>query len=363
MRHSLSDIAAALGARIEGDASLEVTGASEPESAGPEDLALAMAPKFADGLARGRAQAALLWDGAEWEAMGLKAALFVPRGRYAMAALTQLMDPGPEIAAGIHPTAVIDPQAQIGEGAAIGPFVVIGRGARIGPRARIGPHVTIAEEAEIGSDVLLFAGARIGARVRIGARFIGHSGSVVGADGFSFVTPEKSAVEEVRETLGTRSGAAGQSWTRIHSLGAVEVGEDVELGANSCIDRGTIRDTVIGAGTKIDNLIQVGHNVRIGRDCMLCGQCGVAGSAQLGDRVVVGGKSAVNDNIFVGDDVVIGGATNVFTNAPAGRVLLGSPATEMSRQLEIHKALRRLPRLVKRVAELDKAVSKRGDID
>ena len=131
------------------------------------------------------------------------------------------------------------------DGAAIGPFVTIGCGAVIGPRARIAPHASIAEGARIGADALILHGARIMARVMIGARFICHPGAVIGADGFSFVTPEKSGVEEVRETLGERSEIRQQSWARIHSLGAVSIGDDVELGANVCIDRGTIRDTVM----------------------------------------------------------------------------------------------------------------------
>ena len=363
MPHRLSEIAAALGARPEGDGSLIIAGAREPSAAGRDDLALALEPKYAEGLARGTARAALMWEGADWRAHGLSGAILVARPRYAMAGVTRMLDPGPDIAPGHHPSAVIAADAEIGDGAAIGPFVVIGAGVRIGAGARIGPHASIAAGAEIGDGLLLHAGARIGQRVRIGARFIGHSGSVVGADGFSFVTPDKSGVEEVRETLGQRAATQDAGWTRIHSLGAVEIGDDVEVGANSCIDRGTVRDTVVGAGTKIDNLIQIGHNVVIGRDCMLCGQSGVAGSARIGDRVVVGGKSAINDNIFVGDDVIIGGGTNVYTNAPAGRVLLGSPAVEMSRQLEINRAIRRLPRLVKQVAELHKAVSKRGEND
>jgi UDP-3-O-[3-hydroxymyristoyl] glucosamine N-acyltransferase len=350
---TVSDIAAALGAEFAGDGAYAVQAAAEPAAAGPGDLALAMDPKYAAGLTKGRAGAALLWPGADWQSFGLKAAIFVPRGRLAMAGLTKIFDPGPLIPSGISPLAAIDESAKIGEGAAIGPFVVIGPRAVIGARARIANHVSIAEGARIGADVLLMQGARIGHRVVIGERFIGHQNCVVGADGFAFVTTEKSGVEEVRQTLGQRKEIRDQSWHRIHSLGSVKIGDDVELGANSCIDRGTIRDTEVGNGTKIDNLVQVGHNVRIGRDCMMCGQSGVAGSVRIGDRVVVGGRSAINDNIFVGDDVLIGGGSGVFTNVPAGRVILGYPAVKVETHIEIQKALRRLPRLGKRVAELE----------
>ncbi len=363
MSHTIREIAAALGAMAEGDLDLAVTGAAEPQAAGPDQLALAMDPRYGDGIAKGKARAAIVWPGADWRGMGLQAAIFAPRGRLAMAGLTRLMDPGPDIAPGVHALAIVDPSVNLGEGAAIGPFVTIGRDVRIGPGARIASHVSIAEGAQIGAGALILQGARIGARVTIGERFICQPGAVIGADGFSFVTPEKSGVEEIRETLGSRAGIRDQSWTRIHSLGAVTIGDDVEIGANTCIDRGTVRDTVIGAGTKLDNLVHIGHNVQVGRDCLLCGQVGIAGSARIGDRVVMGGQCGVNDNIFVGNDVICGGATKIFTNAPAGRVLLGYPAVRMETHVEMQKALRRLPRLAARVAVMEKTLSPRVNED
>ena len=363
MAYSVQDIATALGAQAFGAVDLLIDAASEPAAAGPRDLALAMDPKYGDGLAQGQARAAILWEGADWQALGLEAAIFVPRPRYAMSGLTALMDPGPEIEPGVHPTAVIHADAQIGAGAAIGPFVVIGRGVKIGPNVRIASHVSIAEGAQIGADALLFQGVRIGARVQIGDRFIAQPGAVVGSDGFSFVTPEKSGVETVRETLGDQGDATAHSWTRIHSLGSVRIGDDVELGASVAIDRGTIRDTSVGNGSKFDNLVHVGHNVQIGEDCLICGQVGIAGSARIGDRVVMAGQCGVNDNIFVGDDVIAGGATKIFTNAPKGRVLLGYPAMKMEAHVEAYKGLRRLPRLFRDVADLKKAVSNRDQSD
>jgi UDP-3-O-[3-hydroxymyristoyl] glucosamine N-acyltransferase len=274
-----------------------------------------------------------------------------------MAGLSVMMDPGPEIAPGIHPMTVIDPTAQIGAGAAIGPFVTIGAGAIIGARARIASHVSVAEGVVIGEDALICQGARIGARVKIGHRFVCQPGAVIGADGFSFVTPEKSGVEEIRETLAQRGEIREQSWTRIHSLGAVTIGDDVEIGANCTIDRGTIRDTTIGRGTKLDNQVHIGHNVEVGEDTLLCGQVGIAGSARIGSRVVLAGQVGVNDNIFVGDDVIAGGGTKIFTNAPKGRVLLGYPAVKMETHVDIQKALRRLPRLGARVAALEAVIT------
>ena len=357
MAQTVESIARALAARAEGDVSLPIDSAAEPQAAGPRQIALAMSAKYLPGLAAGQALAAIVPEGTDWRALGLRAAIFVARPRLAMAGLSKAFDPGPEIAPGIHPSAVIDPSAQIGEGAAIGPFVVIGRGVVIGPGARIAAHACISEDVKIGSQALVLQGVKIGARVVVGDRFIAQPGAVIGADGFSFVTPEKSGVEEIRETLGTRETIKEQSWTRIHSLGTVVIGDDVEIGANAAIDRGTVRATSIGSGTKLDNLVHIGHNVQVGRDCLLCGQVGIAGSARIGDRVVLGGQCGVNDNIFVGDDVIAGGATKIFTNAPAGRVLLGYPAIKMETHVEAWKNIRRLPRLFAQVAELRETVT------
>ena len=360
MAATLAEIAQALGARAEGDLSISVTGASEPSTAGADQIALAMSEKYASGLAQGKARAALLWEGADWTAYGLEAAVFVARPRLAMAGLSKAFDAGPDIALGVHPMAVIDPTAEIGAGAAIGPFVVIGRGVKIGKNARIASHVSIAEGSTIGDNALILQGVRICHHVSIGDDFIANPGAVIGGDGFSFVTPEESGVEEIRKTLGQRDEIREQHWTRIHSLGTVEIAENVEIGANATVDRGTIRATRIGRGTKIDNLVHIGHNVEVGEDCLLCGQVGVAGSSRIGDRVVLAGQVGVSDNIFVGDDVIAGGGTKIFTNAPKGRVLLGSPAMKMETHVEAQKNIRRLGRLFAQVAELRETVTKLG---
>ncbi|MBM9593976.1 UDP-3-O-(3-hydroxymyristoyl)glucosamine N-acyltransferase [Roseitranquillus sediminis] len=358
MGYTIRQIADALGAQVLGDDSIVIHRPAEPAAAGPDDLALAMDPKYAVGLGQGRARAAIIWNGGDWRGLGLEAAIIVPRPRYALAGLTRLMDPGPQIAAGIHPTAQVDASAEVGVGAAIGPFVVIGAGCRIGCDARIAAHVTVAEGAELGESALLSPGVRIGPRVRIGDRFIAQPNAVVGGDGFSFVTPDKSGAERARETLGDQGQITAQSWTRIHSLGSVVIGNDVELGSNACIDAGTIRPTRIGDGTKIDNLVTVAHNVEVGRDCLFAGQVGIAGSTRIGDRVVLGGQVGVVDNIFIGDDVIAGGGTKILSNAPAGRVMLGYPGTKMDTFLDGARNIRRLPRLMEKVAELQKAVSK-----
>lgn len=362
MAITIGEIAKALGAEVFGNTDLVIESLSEPSIAGPNQLALAMSPRYAEGLAGGQARAAVLGPGMDWADYALEAALVVPRPRYALAGLTAALDPGPEIAPGIHPTAVIDASASIGIGAAIGPLVVIGRNVVVGARARISSHVSIAEGAHVGDDVLLMQGVRVGSRVHIGDRVIVHPGAVIGSDGMSFVTPEKSTVEQVRESVG-QAEAVKQSWTRIHSLGSVRVGDDVEIGANTCIDKGTIRDTVIGDGCKFDNLVHIAHNVQVGRDCLFAGQTGIAGSTVIGERVVFGGQVGVADNLVIGDDVIGGGASKILSNVPSGRAVLGYPAVKMESHVDSYKALRRLPRLAKTVAELQKAVSKLAGSD
>ena len=357
---TLADIAASLGRPVEGDGALAFRRAAEPAAAGPDDLALAMSPAYGDALAQGRARAAILWDGADWRSLGLEGAVLVPRARLAMAAITRAIDPGPDWGrdgAGIHPTAVIEEGATVGEDAAVAAFAVIGRGARIGARARIGAHVTIGAGAVIGDDALVHPRVSIGERVRIGHRFTAQPGASIGFDGFSFVTPEESGIERARKTLGDQGAITAQAWTRIHSLGSVRIGDDVEVGANATIDRGTVADTTVGRGTKIDNLVHLGHNDRVGEDCLLCGQVGLAGSVTLGDRVVLGGQVGVSDNVTIGDDVVAGGATVILSRVPAGRVILGHPAVEMDKQVAINKAVRRLPRLAGQVADLRRTVA------
>ena len=359
---SIRQIAEALGGTFTGDGSFEVSGIAEPSSARATDLALAMSPKYAEGLAKGAARAAVLWEGADPDAFGLVSAIAVPRPRYAMAGLTSLLDPGPNVAPGVHPTAVIEDGAVLGDAACVGPFVHIQADARIGPRACIGSHVSIGAKAEIGSDAILHPGVRIGPSVRAGDRLIVQPNASIGGDGFSFVTPERGSVEAARESLGAEA-IGGQSWTRIHSLGSVTLGDDVEVGACATIDRGTIRDTFVGRGTKIDNLVMLGHNVIVGEDCLIVSQVGVAGSTVIGNRVVLGGKVGVSDNIRIGDDVIAGGGTVIFSNVPAGRAILGSPAVKMETQIEINKGLRRLPKLYERVRALERLLLHKSGSD
>lgn len=366
MRHSIKDIAEAVGAVALGASDLMVTGVNEPASATPDQLALAMNPKWAADLANGQARVAMLWDGADWQGMGLQAAIIAPRPRFAMAALSAHLDPGQGFDAygdGVHPSAVVHETAQLGQGVQIGPFTVIGAGVQIGAGSVIGPQCHIGQDSVIGNNAFLREAVRIGARVTIGADFICHPGVVIGSDGFSFVTPEVSAVEKARKSLGDQGEVQNQAYVRIHSLGAVTIGNNVEIGANSCIDNGSVRDTRIGDDVKIDNLVHIGHNVEVGDGTLLCGQVGIAGSTRIGRNVVLAGQVGVNDNITIGDNVICGGGTKVFTKIPAGRVMLGYPALKMETHIEAQKGIRRLPRLFRDVADLKKAVFNSGSTD
>jgi UDP-3-O-[3-hydroxymyristoyl] glucosamine N-acyltransferase len=363
MAFTVKQIAAAIGAEAVGDTSLIITGASEPAQAGPAQLALAMSPKYAEGLADGAAQAAMLWPGADWQALGLKAAILPERPRFAMAGMTRALDTGQGFAPGVHPSAVVDPTAQIGKDVSIGPLAIISAGATIGARSVIGPHCFVGLDVQIGEDALLREQVSIGARVTIGDRFIAQPGARIGGDGFSFVTAEPSAVETARKTLGDQGEGKAQQWIRIHSLGSVTIGDDVEIGMGATIDCGTIRNTMIGNNTKLDNQVHMGHNVVIGENSLICGQVGIAGSAVIGDNVVLGGQCGVSDNIFVGDGVIAGGGTKLMSNVPAGRTMLGYPATQMDKQVESYKALRRLPRVLRDIKALQKAVFKTGEDD
>ncbi|OUS08375.1 UDP-3-O-(3-hydroxymyristoyl)glucosamine N-acyltransferase [Rhodobacterales bacterium 52_120_T64] len=357
MQITVAELAQALGAKAVGDVDHIVSGPCEPTVAVDGLIALAMDESYAEALQQSNASAAILWQGADWQGLGLRAAIFVPRPRYALSGITTVFDIEPEIPKGIHPSAIVDASAIIGKNPSVGPFVVIGKGARIGANARILAHASIAENAQIGANALIFEGVRIRARVVIGNDFICQPNAVIGGDGFSFVTPEAGAIEEARSMSQELTGGTDE-YARINSLGTVVIGDRVEVGANTTIDRGTISNTVIGTGTKIDNLVQVGHNVKVGKHCLLCGMAGIAGSAVLHDRVILGGNAGVMDHVIVGANSIATGKAAILSNVPPNRVMMGNPAVPMKASIESYKALRRLPRLARKLAELQKQVSK-----
>jgi UDP-3-O-[3-hydroxymyristoyl] glucosamine N-acyltransferase len=298
------------------------------------------------------ARAAIVANDAEIEPGLVDACIFVSRPRLAMAKLTNLFAAHASVSAGIHPTAIIEDGAQLGENLSIGAYVCIGSGAVIGSGSVIHSHVTIGSEAVIGRDALIHAGVRIGARVVIGDRIIIHFNTSIGSDGFSFVTPQMGSVEAAKSSGAEAVLAINDELVRIASLGTVLIGDDVEIGANTSIDRGTIAATRIGHGTKIDNQVQIGHNVVIGDHCLICGRTGIAGSAVIGDRVVLGGACGVADHVQIGDDAIAMAMSGIAGNIPARTVVGGIPAEPRDRMVEKFLNLSRIKQFFSKIETL-----------
>jgi UDP-3-O-[3-hydroxymyristoyl] glucosamine N-acyltransferase len=234
-------------------------------------------------------------------------AIRVADPRLALARLTALFDQRPRPAAGISPQAIIDPSAQLGPGVSIAAGVVIGAQAVIGAGCCIGPHCVLGAGVRLGEGCRLDAHVTLYDGVSLGRRVIVQSGAVIGADGFGYAGGSQGAV-------------------RIHHLGTVEIGDEVEIGANTCIDRGTLDATRIGPRTKIDNHCQIGHNVVIGADCLIAGKVGIAGSTVVGDGVIIGGGAGLADHLEIGAGARIAAQAGVSKNIPAGETWIGSPA-------------------------------------
>lgn len=349
---TLDAIARALNAPLTGDGSVEITRLVHPKDhAQPGDLALAMDKKIFPLLAEKNIRIAVVAEDAPTDQ--LDAAIKVRRPRLALAKLTNLFaEPAFPAPTSIHPTAIVAASAQIGADVSIGPFCVVGDHAVIGDGTILQSHVTIEPHAKIGAHSLIRANVCIGAHVRIGARCIIHFNTSVGADGFSYVTPEVGSVESAKAT-GRIEATNSQGMLRIASLGAVIVGDDVEIGANSSIDNGTIAPTRVGRGTKIDNQVQIGHNVQVGEDCLICGQVGIAGSVEIGDRVVLGGHCGVADHIKIGDDAMAIGYSAIGGNVPPRTLVGGVPAQPKDKMFEQVAMVKRLKTYVKRINELE----------
>jgi len=346
----LSEIAQTLRSEFTGDGNAVVTGINHPALAGPDDMALAMEEEALQALSASKARTAILRPGKEGRA-DLAGAIVAEYPRYALAGLTRLFARPPVVARGIHPSAVVDSTAKIEMPTAIGPFVQVGAGASIGAHATILGQVTIGDGARIGKNALIYPGVRIGDRVEIGDGAILHPNVSIGADGFSFAIPEP----------GKPPPPGQHPIQRIASLGTVVIGHDVEVGANSCIDRGTIEATTIGNGTKIDNLVMIAHNNQIGQHCMIAGRVGISGSCRIGNGVIMAGGAGIADHMRIGDGAVILAAAAVGGSRVApGEVVIGMPAISRERFLEQLKHLYRLKRLYTDVAAL-KARMKMAD--
>jgi UDP-3-O-[3-hydroxymyristoyl] glucosamine N-acyltransferase len=340
----LRDIAAALSAPVEGDGGIEIAGIADPAHASVSDLALAMTRESVPALANTKARAVVVALKVPAAADRFDAVIKVEQARHALAVLTRLFERPVHRGAGIHPSAVVAPDAQVDDGASIGPLSVIGPRARVGAGTAILAHVTVGADAVIGRDCLIHPGARIGDRVVIGDRVILQHNVSLGADGFSYAAPASSGNE--------LSGL-----TRINSLGTVILGDDVEVGANSAIDRATLAATRIGRNTKIDNLVQIGHNAEIGENCLICGMVGISGSVQIGDRVVLAGGVGVADHVRIQADAIIAAGSGVVSDVPAKGEMFGYPAVPRKRAFEQIKYLARARTLFTEFGELKKRVA------
>lgn len=360
---TIRQIADSLSATAHGDGGLAVNRLSEPQTAECGDLALAMTPKYLEAVKSGRAQAAVVPVGTDWKPLGLKAVVEVKQPDLAFSQITALFATLLRKEPEIHPLSVIAADASIAEDVSVGAFTVIGKNVKIGRGSRVSSNCTIEENTCIGEDSIIHPGVRIGRCVTIGDRLIVHSNAVIGSDGFSFADEGENQINLVRRTLKSVDGGTNSRPVKIHSLGTVRIGNDVEIGAGVAIDRGTIAATEIGDGTKIDNNVHVAHNVQIGRDCRICGLTGIAGSAKVGDRVVLGGMTGVSDHVQIGDDVLAAGASKIYSRVRASRAVMGSPAVEMSESIKINKCLRRLPRILERLSALESILLKRREDD
>ncbi len=355
----LADIAAALSGELIGDGGLPITRVVHPADAEFDaDLAVALSEEAVAALALMRTGAVLVAEAGI--ANGRPAVIYGGPQRAAIGVLTELFDTGPAVEGGVHPAAVVAADARLGEGVDVAAGSVVGAGTEVGAATRVLANVTIGARAKIGANCVLHPGVVIGDRVEIGDRVIIQPNAVLGGDGFSFLPP--GPAEE---------GGSGDAMPRrIHALGTVIVGDDVEIGAATTIDRATLRATRIGRGTKIDNQVQIAHNVVIGEACLICGQVGIAGSAVIGDRVLLSAGSGVADYITVGDDAEVTAGAGVVTRVAAGEKVAGAPAVSFAVHAGRYVNIARLGRTQRtvraigdRVDALEKQVRGQGPRD
>ena len=341
---TVGELAGLLGCRFEGDGRRQITGFAGLENARPGDLVFLSSPKFRKLLEGSPAAAAIVPEEEPFRGMPL---IFskTPHLAY-IRAVEQFFQPyRPE--PGIHPTAVVSPSAKIGRQVAVGALTVVGDEAEIGEKTFIFPLVSIYPRATIGRECVIHSHVSIREGVRIGNRVILHSGVVIGADGFGYIKLEDGTHKKIPQT------------------GTVVIEDDVEIGANSAVDRAALGETIIRRGTKVDNLVQVAHNVEVGENAILAGQVGIAGSSRIGKNVVLAGQVGVADHLSVGDDVVAIAQTGIAQDVPAGAVVAGTPQLDVRdwRKAsvllpQLYDLFKEVKRLKARVEELDKLVKK-----
>jgi UDP-3-O-[3-hydroxymyristoyl] glucosamine N-acyltransferase len=338
----LGELASRLGAELRGDAEVEVTGVKGIEEAGPNEITFVANPRYTS-LARTTQAGAVL---VEPEFQEISAATLRIKNPYLAfsRALGMFYQP-PVYAPGIHPTAVIDPSAVIGADSHIGAYVVVGPHVRLGPNATLLPHVVLYPGVQTGSHFFAHAHAVVRENCVLGDDVTLENGAIIGADGFGFAKNE-----------------AGH-WEKIPQSGPVRMGNRVDVQANACIDRATVGATEIGDGTKVDNLVQVGHGSRVGENTLLCGQVGVAGSSVIGSNVILAGQSAVAGHCTIGDGAILTAQSAVSHDVPPGKMISGSPGFDNRVWLRAVTIFQRLPELLKRLDRVEKAVAAQSALE
>lgn len=338
---SLGELAVRFGCELRGDPDVRVGRVATLAGAGPDALAFLVNPRYRSRLATTRAAAVIL--GAE-NAAGATQPVLIAANPYATyARIATVLHPPAVLPAGVHPTAWIAPLAQVAGSAHVGAHASIGDGARVGARAVIGPGCVIGEGVEIGEDVQLVARVVVCRGTRIGPRTVVQPGAVVGADGFGFA-------------------AEHGTWLKVPQIGGVAIGADVEIGANTTIDRGSIEDTVIEEGVKLDNQIQIGHNVRIGAHTVMAACVGVSGSVTIGRRCQIGGAVGIVGHLSICDDVAVTGLTMVSHSiTEPGVYSSGLPAIPAHDWRRAVARLHRLDRMAGRLGALERQLGKEQD--
>lgn len=347
--YSVGELAEEVSGRVEGDASRTVTGVAPIEHARERDLTFVVDERYGSAL-NDVQPAAVLAPGELALPDGDTAVIRVENPRAAFARIIRLFHPDREPPAGVSPTAVVEDGAELGEAVSLGPYVVVESGARIGARTRIGSHTYVAAGAEIGEGCVIGSGCSILGSVRMGDRVQVLTGARLGTRGYGYVDDDAR--------LGTDqygdSASDGNETIPIPQVGRCILGDEVEIGANTTVDRGALGDTVIGSRTKIDNLVHVGHNVRIGEGCMIVAQVGIAGSVEVGDRVQMAGQAGVAGHLTIGNGARIAARGGVIGDVPEGATYSGFPARPHERVMRASAAALRLPELVRRVRELER---------
>ena len=341
MTRTMKELADFLSCTLEGDGAARVSGVASPSSARAEDLIYVDSPRHSDRAAASAARCVVLAPGIP---MPGKILLRAANPKLIFARAAEWLLPPVPIATGIHPTAVIAPSAQLAPGASVGPYAVIEEDVRIGAGTQIGAFCFLGCGARVGEGCRLYPRVTLYAGARLANRVILHSGAVIGSDGFGYV-------------------AENGKRRKFPQAGEVEIHEDVEIGANATIDRGSLDRTEIGAGTKLDNLVHVAHNVRIGENTVIAAQTGVSGSSVIGKNVAVGGQVGIADHCEIEDGAVVGAQAGIPSGkiVRRGQIVWGTPARPLDKFKKQFAWFSRLPELAERVKRLENHILAKGE--